>query len=159
VSKQSGSTISGAGENWIGSSEALSVEGVFTKTFPAEMLREFCAHVFMYFGVSKSDATQAADVIAAADLRGIDSHGVARMSGYRHQRSRYSASISAAHPTVFHHFLITERLLQFRRFQIFVSSFPGFGPGVDSHRPLHSSRHVILFSCVTLDTFSSDAGH
>jgi LDH2 family malate/lactate/ureidoglycolate dehydrogenase len=50
--------------------------------FPVETLREFCARVFMYFRVSKSDATQAADVLAAADLRGIDSHGVARMSSY-----------------------------------------------------------------------------
>jgi len=53
-----------------------------TKSFSAEMLREFCARVFMYFGVSKSDATQAADVLGAADLRGIDSHGVARMTSY-----------------------------------------------------------------------------
>jgi L-2-hydroxycarboxylate dehydrogenase (NAD+) len=58
------------------------VDGVETKMFPVETLREFCARVFMYFRVSKSDATQAADVLAAADLRGIDSHGVARMSSY-----------------------------------------------------------------------------
>ena len=58
------------------------MDGVETKMFPVETLREFCARVFMYFRVSKSDATQAADVLAAADLRGIDSHGVARMSSY-----------------------------------------------------------------------------
>jgi L-2-hydroxycarboxylate dehydrogenase (NAD+) len=58
------------------------VDGIETKMFPVETLREFCARVFMYFRVSKSDATQAANVLAAADLRGIDSHGVARMSGY-----------------------------------------------------------------------------
>jgi L-2-hydroxycarboxylate dehydrogenase (NAD+) len=58
------------------------VDSVDTKLFPAETLREFCARVFMYFGASKSDAAQAADVLAAADLRGIDSHGVARMSSY-----------------------------------------------------------------------------
>ena len=58
------------------------MDWVDTKIFPAETLREFCARVFMYFGISKSDATQAADVLAAADLRGIDSHGVARMSSY-----------------------------------------------------------------------------
>jgi L-2-hydroxycarboxylate dehydrogenase (NAD+) len=59
-----------------------SVDSVATKTFPAEALHEFCARVFIYFGLSKSDATQAADVLVAADLRGIDSHGVARMSSY-----------------------------------------------------------------------------
>src|ERR1700734_1311512 len=52
------------------------------KVFPIEGLREFCAGVFMHFQVAESDAMQAADVLAAADLRGIDSHGVARMSSY-----------------------------------------------------------------------------
>src|SRR5580693_8184609 len=52
------------------------------KVFPIEVLREFCARVFMHFQVPESDAMQAADVLAAADLRGIDSHGVARMSSY-----------------------------------------------------------------------------
>ena len=50
--------------------------------FPAEHLRHFCAAVFMHFGVSKSDAEQAADVLARSDLRGIDSHGVARLHTY-----------------------------------------------------------------------------
>ena len=55
---------------------------VEAKVFPIEVLREFCARVFMHFQVPESDAMQAADVLAAADLRGIDSHGVARMSSY-----------------------------------------------------------------------------
>ena len=55
---------------------------VEVEVFPIEALREFCARVFMHFGVPKDQATQAADVLAAADLRGIDSHGVARMSSY-----------------------------------------------------------------------------
>jgi L-2-hydroxycarboxylate dehydrogenase (NAD+) len=59
-----------------------SVDTVESKIFPVEALREFCARVFMHFRLSKSDATQAADVLAAADLRGIDSHGVARMTSY-----------------------------------------------------------------------------
>jgi L-2-hydroxycarboxylate dehydrogenase (NAD+) len=58
------------------------VNNVDTKLYPAEKLHEFCTRVFMYFDVSKSEATQAADVLVAADLRGIDSHGVARMSSY-----------------------------------------------------------------------------
>jgi LDH2 family malate/lactate/ureidoglycolate dehydrogenase len=55
---------------------------VETKTFPIERLREFCARVFLYFGVPKNDAAQAAEVLASADLRGIDSHGVARLHSY-----------------------------------------------------------------------------
>jgi LDH2 family malate/lactate/ureidoglycolate dehydrogenase len=50
--------------------------------FPAERLREFTARVFGYFGVPPADAAQAADVLAAADLRGVDSHGVARLRTY-----------------------------------------------------------------------------
>lgn len=53
-----------------------------SKIFPIERLREFCTRVFLHLGVPKNDAEQAADVLACADLRGIDSHGVARMYSY-----------------------------------------------------------------------------
>jgi L-2-hydroxycarboxylate dehydrogenase (NAD+) len=55
---------------------------VETKGFPIEALCEFSTRVFLHFGVSKNDATQAAEVLASADLRGIDSHGVARLHSY-----------------------------------------------------------------------------
>src|SRR5246500_1536480 len=55
---------------------------VEVKIFPIEALREFGTRVFLHFGVPKTDATQAADVLASADLRGIDSHGVARLTSY-----------------------------------------------------------------------------
>jgi len=51
-------------------------------TYPAEVLREFSARVLEAAGVPPDDAAQAADVLLAADLRGIDSHGVARLRGY-----------------------------------------------------------------------------
>jgi LDH2 family malate/lactate/ureidoglycolate dehydrogenase len=38
--------------------------------------------VFLHFGVPKNDAIEAAEVLASADLRGIDSHGVARLHSY-----------------------------------------------------------------------------
>jgi LDH2 family malate/lactate/ureidoglycolate dehydrogenase len=50
--------------------------------FAAEYLKNFSAAVFMHFGISAEDAAQAADVLAASDLRGIDSHGVARLHTY-----------------------------------------------------------------------------
>jgi LDH2 family malate/lactate/ureidoglycolate dehydrogenase len=50
--------------------------------FPVERLREFSRRVFEHFGVPAGDAAQAADVLAASDLRGIDSHGVARLHTY-----------------------------------------------------------------------------
>jgi len=55
---------------------------VEARVFPIEVLREFSTCVFLHFGVPKSDAAQAADVLASADLRGIDSHGVARLTSY-----------------------------------------------------------------------------
>ena len=45
-------------------------------------LRNFSAHVFMHFGVTEADAALAADVLAKSDLRGIDSHGIARLHTY-----------------------------------------------------------------------------
>jgi L-2-hydroxycarboxylate dehydrogenase (NAD+) len=55
---------------------------VETRIFPIEALRKFCTHVFLHFGVPENDAEQAAEVLVCADLRGIDSHGVARMYSY-----------------------------------------------------------------------------
>lgn len=52
------------------------------QTYPIERLHEFSSRVFMHFGVPPDDAHIAADVLAAADLRGVDSHGVARLRTY-----------------------------------------------------------------------------
>lgn len=51
-------------------------------TYPAEILHDFSRRVFEHFGVPPEDAVQAADVLDAADRRGIDSHGVARLHSY-----------------------------------------------------------------------------
>src|SRR5262244_4486004 len=50
--------------------------------FPVEYLKDFSAAVLAHFGVPEADARQAADVLARSDLRGIDSHGVARLHTY-----------------------------------------------------------------------------
>jgi L-2-hydroxycarboxylate dehydrogenase (NAD+) len=55
---------------------------VEVKVFPIEVLRDFSTRIFLHFRVPKADAAQAADVLASADLRGIDSHGVARLTSY-----------------------------------------------------------------------------
>ncbi len=51
-------------------------------TFPAEDLLDFTARVFTHFGIPPDDAAVAASVLSRADLRGIDSHGVARLRTY-----------------------------------------------------------------------------
>ena len=47
-----------------------------------DQLYSFCTSIFATIGCSKADAAIAAKALIAADLRGIDSHGVARLSGY-----------------------------------------------------------------------------
>ena len=51
-------------------------------TYPASYLKEFTRSVFVHLGVPEEDALQAADVLNKADIRGIDSHGVARLRSY-----------------------------------------------------------------------------
>ncbi len=50
--------------------------------FSAEHLHEFASRVFQHFGIPQPDADQAADILVLADLRGIDSHGIARLRSY-----------------------------------------------------------------------------
>jgi LDH2 family malate/lactate/ureidoglycolate dehydrogenase len=52
------------------------------QTFPYDTLQNFSQKVFLAMGFSKEDATLATKVLLKADLRGIDSHGIARLSGY-----------------------------------------------------------------------------
>jgi len=52
------------------------------KKYPSGYLKDFSIQVFTHFDVSKKDAEQAADVLSLSDLRGIDSHGVARLHTY-----------------------------------------------------------------------------
>jgi LDH2 family malate/lactate/ureidoglycolate dehydrogenase len=47
-----------------------------------EYLRNFTEHIFIGLGCSETDAKLAAEVLISADLRGIDSHGIARLNGY-----------------------------------------------------------------------------
>lgn len=51
-------------------------------SFASERLHEFCVRTFVHFGVPRREARIAADVLILADLRGIDSHGVARLHTY-----------------------------------------------------------------------------
>ncbi|MER3498180.1 MAG: malate dehydrogenase [Chitinophagaceae bacterium] len=52
------------------------------KLFSYGQLYQFTKAVLQKIGCSEADADLAATVLLAADLRGIDSHGVARLSGY-----------------------------------------------------------------------------
>ncbi|MFW5759842.1 MAG: Ldh family oxidoreductase [Cyclobacteriaceae bacterium] len=50
--------------------------------YTIQYLKKFCQDVFEKIGCPQDQAALAADVLLAADLRGVDSHGVARLAGY-----------------------------------------------------------------------------
>lgn len=52
------------------------------KKYSYEQLFTFSKNIFLNIGCSKQDAETAAGSLLSADLRGVDSHGVARLSGY-----------------------------------------------------------------------------
>ena len=51
-------------------------------TFSEDTLRTFTENIFYKMGCPAEHAQLAADVLIRSDMRGIDSHGVARLSGY-----------------------------------------------------------------------------
>ena len=52
------------------------------KKFSYQHLFSFSKNIFLKIGCSDHDAETAATSLLSADLRGVDSHGVARLSGY-----------------------------------------------------------------------------
>src|SRR6185436_6770836 len=50
--------------------------------FPYQQLFDFTRSVFIKIGCSDEHADTASKALLSADLRGIDSHGIARLSGY-----------------------------------------------------------------------------
>lgn len=74
-----------------------------SQIIPYETLNAFTRNVFKTIGCSEADAALAASVLLAADLRGIDSHGVARLSGYvrlwQTKRIRVNPEIKIVHET------------------------------------------------------------
>ncbi|MEM9324174.1 MAG: Ldh family oxidoreductase [Bacteroidota bacterium] len=50
--------------------------------FSADALSDFARRIFKEIGCSTEDAELASQVLISADLRGVDSHGIARLIGY-----------------------------------------------------------------------------
>lgn len=64
------------------------------KLIPYQQLFSFAVSVFQKMGHSAENSSEAARVLLSADLRGVDSHGIARLSGYVRlwQASRVNAT-------------------------------------------------------------------
>ncbi|HEY0067627.1 MAG TPA: Ldh family oxidoreductase [Flavisolibacter sp.] len=71
--------------------------------FSYDQLFDFTRAVFLKIGCSEDDALLASRVLLSADLRGIDSHGIARLSGYIRlwdaKRVNACAEVSIIHQT------------------------------------------------------------
>ena len=63
-------------------------------------LYQFTQNVFIKCGMPLADSALAADVLVSADLRGIDSHGVARLSGYVRLHEAGRANMNAKHQVI-----------------------------------------------------------
>jgi LDH2 family malate/lactate/ureidoglycolate dehydrogenase len=72
-------------------------------TIEYQRLLAFTEAVFAAIGSNAEDARSAAEVLVSADLRGIDSHGVARLSGYvrlwEAKRVNANPNVSIVHQT------------------------------------------------------------
>ncbi len=53
-----------------------------SQLFSYQQLFDFAKQVFIKIGCSEDDADLATKVLLSADIRGVDSHGIARLSGY-----------------------------------------------------------------------------
>lgn len=74
-----------------------------TENFSWQSLQKFTQQVFLEMGCSQEHARIAANVLIQADLRGVDSHGVARLSGYvklwQKERINPTPNIQVVHET------------------------------------------------------------
>ncbi len=59
----------------------MNMDGDFKKVW-ADPLTEFCQSVFEKMGIPPEDARTTSEVLVLADLRGVESHGVARLRRY-----------------------------------------------------------------------------
>src|ERR1700733_13810270 len=50
--------------------------------FSYQQLYTFTKNIFLKIGCGETDAETATKVLLSADLRGVDSHGIARLNGY-----------------------------------------------------------------------------
>jgi LDH2 family malate/lactate/ureidoglycolate dehydrogenase len=73
------------------------------KIYSYKQIFDFTRAVFVKIGCSEKDADISTKVLLSADLRGVDSHGVARLSGYvrlwEAKRANTSPTLSIIHET------------------------------------------------------------
>ena len=72
-------------------------------TYSYDRLHQFAFNLFTKIGCARDQAIEAANVLLSADLRGVDSHGVARLLGYlrlyEKKRINTKPQLSVVHET------------------------------------------------------------
>ena len=72
-------------------------------TYSYDRLHQFALNLFIKIGCDRDQAIEAANVLLSADLRGVDSHGVARLLGYlrlyEKKRINTKPQLSVVHET------------------------------------------------------------
>lgn len=68
-------------------------------TVTAEQLKRLCHEIFYHLGLSEQDSTTVTDVMVMADLMGIDSHGIRRLSMIDQHIQRGYIDVKA-HPNI-----------------------------------------------------------
>src|SRR5258708_36944360 len=69
-------------KNLLGLGQAIVYFCRMSEIYSYSALHSFARDIFIKIGCSIDDATIAANSLLIADVRGVDSHGVARLSGY-----------------------------------------------------------------------------
>ena len=69
-------------KNLLGLGQAIIYFYRMSKIYSYSALHSFALNIFLKIGCSEENATIAANSLLVADVRGVDSHGVARLSGY-----------------------------------------------------------------------------
>lgn len=55
------------------------------RKIPYQVLQKFCTEAFRAYGFSEKEADRITEVLLAADLSGIESHGIQRLNRYHHE--------------------------------------------------------------------------
>ena len=70
-----------------------------------EKLKTFCEHVYAGYGFTEEESRIITEVLLAADLYGIESHGVQRMIRTRRSQTEWSKWTQSPRSSVRHRFL------------------------------------------------------
>lgn len=70
------------------------------RKIPYEKLRVFCEKVFAAYGFDEKEAAKITEILLAADLSGIESHGIQRLTRYHHEMTDLGYVVSGAKPEI-----------------------------------------------------------